>query len=229
MTSFNDYLSLQKSDGHVNIELTFRCPLMCSQCLRAKLTLPKDNPEYKLWKEKVADSYDMELDNLEKIIKFSNGLISFCGQFSDPIYHPDFYKILELCSRYPDKKFMIHTSAHQKNIDWYRRAYELSAPNIVWKFGLDGIGEVSQIYRQNQKSELIWEAMCLGVKMGIPVHWQFIVFKYNEHQIHDAAKLAKENGMMFKLIFTDRSSEKTEAASEEYRATGKTKKVVVLK
>ena len=44
-----------------------------------------------------------------------------------------------------------------------------------------------------------------------------------------APKLAKENGMMFKLIFTDRSSEKTEAASEEYRATGKTKKVVVLK
>ena len=214
------YLLGQQSEANINIELTYRCPLQCKQCFRHYFTLPNDNIKKINMKRKMAESYDMPLDNLKKIIEFTNGRISFCGQFSDPAYHPNFLNILDLCSEYPDKNFMIHTSAHQKNIEWYIEAYKRTSNNVIWKFGLDGLVDTSFIYRTGQKSQLIWDAMILGTKMGINIHWQYIVFKYNEHQIEEASQLAKKYEIPFQLIYTDRDTDNIERASEQHRPTG---------
>jgi len=222
----NDYLQGQQSiHSNPNIELTYRCPLQCPQCFRVLLQLPDDDPKKIEFKEKVNTSYDMPIEDLQKVVEFTDGLISFCGQFSDPVYHANFFDVLDLCAKYPSKKFMIHTSAHQKNIEWYKQAYSKTSKNVTWKFGLDGLIDTSPMYRINQNSKLIWDAMLLGKDLGVNVHWQYIVFKFNEHQIEEARSLAKKYNKYFNLIYTDRVTPKTKEiqASDQYRSKSNTK------
>lgn len=230
----DQYINGQKTNSNANIELTFRCPLQCSQCMRRVTTLAK-NPNhkkyhvYETFKNKVNESFDIELENLRKLLDFFDDDISFCGQFSDPIYHSKFFDVLDICTKeYPNKKFKIHTSAHQKNIEWYKESFTRSGKNVRWIFGLDGLPDTSFIYRQNQKSQLVYDAMILASNMNIDVVWQYIVFGYNEHQIEEAREIAKKHNIMLKLVFTDRKSKDIKQASERYRPKGNIKENKVI-
>ncbi len=46
--------------------------------------------------------------------------------------------------------------------------------------------------------------MKLGARMGINVIWQYIVFNYNQDHIEQAKKMSADNGIEFKLSFSDR-------------------------
>jgi MoaA/NifB/PqqE/SkfB family radical SAM enzyme len=220
----NDYINGQQQYGNINIDITYRCPLQCHQCMRTALTLENDNPRKIKFKEKLTNSFDIPLDDLRKLLTFASGRISFCGQLSDPVYHPQFLKILEMCSNeFANKQIMIHTSAHQRNIEWYKDAFLLSGDNISWTFGLDGLPDTSHMYRVNQNSQLIFDAIMLGKGMNKSVSWQFIVFKFNEHQIEIARNICKEKGIKFHLIYTDRTSDNVQLASPQFRATGPVK------
>lgn len=218
MWSVETFKNIQKQYGNANIELTYKCPLICEQCFRSALAYDNNNPKKLLIKEKIQESFDISLDDLRKLFNFFDAPISFCGQFSDPIYHSKFLDILDICTNdYPHKKFRIHTAAHQKNIDWYQAAFNKTGDNITWIFGLDGLVDTSMIYRQNQNSQLVYDAMMLAASLNKNVIWQYIVFKYNEHQIADAEKVAKENNIRLKLVYTDRDYGNVERASKKYR------------
>lgn len=221
MNEFNDYITGQQEHGSLNIEITHRCLLQCSQCLRSNLTNNKPENRERM-KNRLANSGDMPLDDFRKMCDFGKHM-ALCGQISDPIYHEQFYDILKICKEYPDRAFKIHTAAHQKNIEWYKTAFELTGPNVKWIFGIDGTVENSSTYRINQNTQLVYDAMMLAAKMGLNVQWQFIVFKYNEHQINNARNLCKEHGIVFYLVYTDRSDGNIELPSKKYRAQGPVK------
>lgn len=218
--NIEDYLKIQKYTGSSNIELTYKCPLECCQCLRK--TIKSQNVVQRNYiKEKIALSDDISLDNFRKLCVFFNNCIALCGQFSDPIYHKDFFKILKICSyEFSNKKFKIHTAAHQKNLDWYRQAFNITENNVSWIFGLDGLPNSSHLYRKNQNSQLIYDAMLLGKEMKKKIIWQFIAFKFNEHQIDTARNICSNTGIVFKLVKTNRTGGEIESASKELRATG---------
>ena len=92
------YIQGQKSKSNSNIELTFRCPLQCHQCFRSWLTLDSKDEKKIAMQNKIAESYDISIPNLRKLLDFFDDDISFCGQFSDPIYHPKFHEILSICT-----------------------------------------------------------------------------------------------------------------------------------
>lgn len=218
--NIEEYLKIQKALGSSNIELTYKCPLQCPQCIRENL---RDSNEIKrnYIKEKIAVSDDVTLNDFRKLCKFFDSCIALCGQFSDPVYHKDFFEILKICSyEFPYKTFKIHTAAHQKNLEWYRRAFDLTENNVTWIFGLDGLPDTSPLYRKNQNSQLIYDAMILGREMKKNINWQFIAFGFNEHQIDTARNICKETGILFKLVRTDRDYGGVELASKELRATG---------
>lgn len=224
MWTIEIFKSIQQQYGNANIELTNKCPLICAQCFRANLNLDNKNPKKILMKEKIKESFDIPLDDLRKLFNFFNAPISFCGQFSDPVYHKQFLDILDICTNeYPHKHFKIHTAAHQKNIEWYQQAFAKTGNNITWVFGLDGLADTSMQYRRGQNSKLIYNAMTLGAALNKNIVWQYIVFKYNEHQIADAERLAKENNIKLKLIYTNRDYGDIERASKQYRASGNVK------
>jgi hypothetical protein len=96
------------------------------------------------------------------------------------------------------------TAASQKNIEWYRKAFELSHTNVTWIFGLDGLKDTSMIYRVGQNSALLFDAMILGKSMGVHIVWSFIVFEHNEHQLDQAKKFAREYNISLQLVKSDR-------------------------
>ena len=81
----------------LNVDITHRCPLECLRCGRQTsfrnqgLAVP---------------GHDLSLDDFEKITNHFPE-VSFCGQYSDPIHHPQFLDILAIC-----KKKNIQTEVH---------------------------------------------------------------------------------------------------------------------
>ena len=185
----------------LNIDISFRCPLECPRCQRQR--------QWRDFGEKVPGR-DLTLDEIDKISDYYKD-INFCGQLSDPVYHPKFPEILRLLYNKGDKrihkksiKVEIHTAASQKSKAWYIKCFKAN-PLAEWLFGIDGLPEESNLYRINQDGEKLFNIMIESKKylQQTPV-WQYIAFSYNEDHIEQAKKLAKENGVRFMLLQSSR-------------------------
>ncbi len=185
----------------LNIDIGFRCPLECPRCQRQRG-----------WRNfgKKVPGRDLTLDEIDKISDYYKD-INFCGQLSDPVYHPKFPEILRLLYNKGDKrihkksiKVEIHTAASQKSKAWYIKCFKAN-PLAEWLFGIDGLPEESNLYRINQDGEKLFNIMIESKKylQQTPV-WQYIAFSYNEDHIEQAKKLAKENGVQFMLLQSSR-------------------------
>ena len=142
---------------------------------------------------------DISLENIEKISKGFKDLL-FCGQMGDPIYHPKFDKIMDICK---NNQVQISTNGSGKSSSWYKKIHKIN-PNIKWIFGLDGLPEQSHIYRVNQDGLKVFENMKMLSAMGGFVTWQYIVFRYNENDLTKARTLADQYNMKFVEIHSSR-------------------------
>jgi MoaA/NifB/PqqE/SkfB family radical SAM enzyme len=180
--------------SYVNLDITNKCVLECPKCPRQT-----DGDLYKR-------GQDLSLNDFEKIAKFFPN-ITFCGQMSDPIYHPNFLQILKICNKH-SARLTIATNGFGKKDDWWEEAFFLTSNHsrlkVKWVFGLDGLPDESSLYRINQDGEKVFETMCKGVKMDCNIHWQYIVFKYNEDHIEQAEQMALDNGITFLLMKSSR-------------------------
>jgi len=213
----NDHLEFVKAQqlyGMPNIETSTRCPLQCPQCTRAKLQAPKDSNKYKEIKIRIDNGFDLPLRDAEKLLIFFESGVMLCGQLSDPVFWPDLFAFLAFSKTYPNKNVRIMTAASQKNIEWYRKAFELSHTNVTWAFGLDGMKDISMIYRVGQNSALLFDAMVLGRSLGLKIEWHYIVFEHNLHQIEEAKEFANKHGIMLNFIKSNRTGGNVKVPTE---------------
>ena len=82
----DDYVKYQRF-VRPNIDTSHRCVFKCPQCIRQKTSS----------QEQIRRSFDLEEHNFKKILDYYDNGITFCGQISDPIYHPNFLKLLKMC------------------------------------------------------------------------------------------------------------------------------------
>ena len=164
----------------INLDITNRCRLQCPKCMRQ--TYPNLHKR----------GHDISLENIEKISKGFKDLL-FCGQMGDPIYHPKFDKIMDICK---NNQVQVSTNGSGKSSSWYKKIHKIN-PNIKWIFGLDGLPEQSHIYRVNQDGPKVFENMKMLAAMGAIVTWQYIIFRYNENDITKAKALADQYNMEF--------------------------------
>jgi MoaA/NifB/PqqE/SkfB family radical SAM enzyme len=179
----------------LNIDLSHRCPLECPQCARQR--------HFRNHGQKVPGK-DLSLDDFEKIAEYFK-LITFCGQLSDPIHHPKFIEILEICK---NKKVdtEVSTASSMKPKKWYKDAFEIY-PRARWIFGIDGLPDESHKYRVNQDGKKLFDIM-VDAKNHLrtkPI-WQYIIFLYNQDNIDTAIDIAKQHGLDFKIINSARWS-----------------------
>jgi len=176
----------------VNVDLTDKCILKCSKC-------PRNFPETDLSKHE-----DISIQDFTKLCDHFVS-IRICGQMSDPIYHPDFLILLEIALS-KCKKIDIHTNGYGKKRSFWEKAFNLSrgVKKCRWKFALDGLPDQSHIYRENQDGFEVWETMKAGSLLGVRIEWNYIIFKYNQHSIKSAKKLAKQHNMEFCLVNSSR-------------------------
>ena len=168
----------------INLDITHRCTLQCQRCNRAIFAA----------RGQKVPGEDMTMENFKKVIDYFEE-VYFCGQISDPIFHPQFIEFLKLLK---GRKTVIHTAASHKKEEWYRKAFEANT-DAYWTFGIDGLPKDSHKYRINQDGEHLFKMACMAAKIVDKVKWQYIVFNYNENNIEEARQMAKDNNMIFEV------------------------------
>ena len=142
------------------------------------------------------------MEEFYKLTKFFKS-INFCGQLSDPVHHPKLVDMLAYL-RKNKKEAIIHNASSLKPKSWYIKAFK-AYPEAKWTFGIDGLPEQSHIYRVNQDGKKLYDIMLESKKYlkRRPV-WQYLIFKYNEHNIEKAKQMAKEAGVTFMSLQSSR-------------------------
>ena len=177
----------------LNMDLTHRCPLECIRCGRQTSFRNKGE---------TVPGHDISLEDFEKITNhFSQ--VSFCGQYSDPIHHPQFLDILAICKK-KNINLEVHVASSFKPKKFFIDAFK-TYPEARWVFGIDGLPKESHNYRVNQDGVKLFEIMLESKKhLKNKPNWQYIIFKYNENSINDAKILAKEHNLDFMIINSSR-------------------------
>jgi len=177
----------------INLDITNKCALACPACDRQSLIKNKQR----------IDGKDISVESFRKIVDYFDHLI-FCGQVSDPTHHDNFKDLLRLCV-IKNKRVTINVASTIRDIGWFTRCFLLSkGRNIEWIFGIDGLPKDSHKYRINQDGEKLYEIMKRGSRLGVQCTWQCILFNYNENDISECEKMAKDINVKFRTILSSR-------------------------
>lgn len=184
----NEYIK----PSRLHLEITKRCTLKCPKCPRTS------------YKGMYDPNTDLSLDTIKNLIdknKFKT--ILCCGNFGDPIYHPQALEIFKYLSD-NSNVLSINTNGSGKKLNWWKDYYNTIGKKDITVFGVDGLKDTSKLYRVNQDWDSVFQAMKLGAKLGHRVAWQWIPFSFNEHQIPQARLLAKRHNIHFMLLKSER-------------------------
>ncbi|MGE5850580.1 MAG: radical SAM protein [Candidatus Methylomirabilota bacterium] len=170
-----------------NMEITNKCVLACSECDRT------GNP----WVKKNLTELPVEL--VQKLFpasareRLAGIKINLCGAFGDCIYHSRFHDIVR---HLKDVGCVLHieTNGSHRPPEWWEKTCDLLGEEDEITFSVDGLQDTNHIYRVNSRWEDIYAAMKVCASR-VRVHWKFIVFRHNEHQLEEAKHLAKALGI----------------------------------
>lgn len=188
----------------IDIEITSFCNIECSACTRVgskdKLDKILNNEilSYALLKEKVRPK---DFPNLE--------IINLCGSVDEPMSHPEIDDIIDHFSQWRDIHLSISTNGSIRSTKWWAelgaKSKKTGRIGILW--GVDGIDEVSEIYRNGSNFQKVRENWRAYNNAGGRSTWQFIVFEHNKHQLPMLEEVAKQEGFArTKVIYSDRPS-----------------------
>jgi MoaA/NifB/PqqE/SkfB family radical SAM enzyme len=189
--------SIIDSISGIHIEPTNICTLKCAGCAR---TLFIDQwPQH--WK-----NHSIDIDRLMFFLDFdiSNKKILLCGNYGDPIYHPDFIDLVrKLKQRLA--KIVIITNGSYKKAQWWTELTNLMDSTDEIIFSIDGTPENFIQYRENANWESIKTAIDICTKSSCKTVWKFIPFSFNQTDIDHVQAYSKSLGIdSFVLDHSDR-------------------------
>lgn len=182
----------------VHLESTTYCNASCPQCARNNAG-GLVNPNLPLKHLTLEDCKKIFTEDFLKQLQ----LVFMCGNYGDPLMSPYTLDILEYFkSVNPKITLGMHTNASGRNKDWWERLAKVVS---YCKFGIDGLEDTNHIYRKNTDWNTITQNIKYYVNAGGVAHWDFIVFKHNQHQVEEAFQLSKDLGFkMFNVKKTER-------------------------
>lgn len=167
----------------LHIEPTNICTLKCPECSRTKFI--DQWPQH--WKNQSLDInellrfLDIDLNQLPILI---------CGNYGDPIYHPEF---IDFVSRLKEAGALLHivTNGSYKKNTWWRDLCSVLTEQDIVQFSIDGSPENFTQYRINGD----WESIKIGIKECVSARcqteWKYIPFEYNIKTIKETEQLSK--------------------------------------
>ena len=187
----SDIAFYRRSKKGINIDISNRCPLECMRCQR--------QTNFTLEGRKVYGR-DATMDEIRKLSDYFSSF-NFCGQLSDPVHHPKFIEILEICDR-KSARVIVHNASSAKSESWYIKAFK-AHPKAAWWFGIDGLPEESHRYRINQDGKKLFNIMLKSKEYLInKPTWQYIIFNYNEDHMEQAKKMAIDNNVNMLFVYS---------------------------
>jgi MoaA/NifB/PqqE/SkfB family radical SAM enzyme len=185
-----------------HIEPTNICTLKCAGCARTRFI--DQWPQH--W-----SNHSLDIDQLLGFldIDLSTKTINLCGNYGDPIYHPDFINFVKKLKA-TGATLSIVTNGSYKTKEWWQELTELLSPNDNITFSIDGIPENFTQYRKNANWTSIQTGIEISAKSQCQTVWKYIPFSFNETSIDQANKLALDFGIdKFVVSPSDRYDEKT--------------------
>ena len=186
----------------IHLEPTNLCTLKCSGCARTRFI--NQWPQH--WHNHSVDVSDL-MQFLD--IDLHGLVVTMCGNYGDPIYHPDLLELIKAFKSQGAVLDIITNGSYRKQSWWQELTNELSFDDSV-TFSIDGIPENFTQYRVNGDWKTIHDAINVCVESSCKTIWKFIPFSYNENNIQQARQLSMDLGMdQFKVDFSDRFDEVT--------------------
>ena len=183
----------------------------CPQCERNyMIQLQNENAEAR--REWNTVDYDVELNNtylsigdIKKTFLPDRWThldeIVFCGNVDEPVINPDVIEIIKHFYHLDnkDKDIWVHVNGGSRNESFWNELGELSKElnnRLTVIFGIDGDEETNHLYRRNVDWKTLQRNWRAYISAGGRAAWQFIVFKWNQHQIDDIKKLSESEGFV---------------------------------
>ena len=180
-------------------ELTFRCNAKCPACHRQKpLRINLNDAKYTVSLDKFKQLFNPELlQNLEWLM--------LNGNFGDSIMNKEFREIISYVKS-QGTRLKIHTNGGIHSTDYWSDVGNILTKDDIINFDLDGLSDTHHIYRINTQYEKVLEnATSVINNTQAQVHWKYIVFEHNKHQVEEARKIAKQTGFTtFSTVKTSR-------------------------
>lgn len=175
----------------VHLEVTDKCNANCPMCPRTTNGGPL-NPNLRNIEMSLELAQQVFTPELLKQLEF----IQLCGNFGDPIMARDTLEILKYSREVnPQIGLGLHTNGSARPASWWRELGEILSKRLDYcKFALDGLEDTNHIYRRNTNWGRIMSSVTSFIEGGGKAHWEFLVFKHNEHQVEAARQLSKEMG-----------------------------------
>lgn len=185
-----------------HIEPTNICTLKCEGCARTRFI--SQWPQH--W-----HNHSLDIDQLLNFldVDLSTKTITLCGNYGDPIYHPDFINFVKRLKE-TNVTLSIITNGSYKKKAWWQELTELLLEQDKIIFSIDGLPENFTQYRKNAN----WKSIQTGIEASVASRcqtvWSYIPFSFNEDSIDQAKQLASQLGMdKFVINPSDRFDEKT--------------------
>lgn len=197
----------------VHVEITSRCNAACPMCARNVLG-GEDNPNLPLT-ELTIDRFKTALP--ASFVAHLNKVF-LCGNYGDPIAAKDTLAALAYVrSVNPSTRLGINTNASAKDVQWWTEMGRLlSQEGDYCKFSLDGLADTNHLYRRGTQWDRIMRNTEAFIAAGGKAHWDFIVFRHNEHQIDEARDLANRLGFeKFQIKKTGRFFSNTKSQGKD--------------
>jgi organic radical activating enzyme len=185
-----------------HIEPTNICTLKCPGCARTRFI--NQWPQH--WKNHSLD-VDQLLNFLD--VDLTNKKLVLCGNYGDPIYHPDFIGFVK---RLKDRGAVlsITTNGSYKTQDWWKELVSnLSSLDLI-NFSVDGTPDNFTKYRVNADWNSIKVGMEVVAQSSCDSSWKYIPFAFNQLDIESVEQLSQSIGIKnFRVEFSDRFDEQT--------------------
>jgi MoaA/NifB/PqqE/SkfB family radical SAM enzyme len=186
----------------IHLEPTNICTLKCPGCPRTRFInqWPKNWRNHSIDTKALLRFLDIDLSGIR---------IELCGNYGDPIYHPDLAGLIHDLKTRGAMISLITNGGHRRRSWWQELVQELSSDDSV-TFSIDGIPENFTQYRINGDWPTTQDAIEVCVKAPCKTVWSFIPFSYNENNIEQAKQLSQDLGIdQFQINRSSRFDEQT--------------------
>jgi organic radical activating enzyme len=185
-----------------HVEPTNICTLKCAGCARTRFI--DQWPQH--WK-----NHSLDVDQLNQFldIDLDNKKILLCGNYGDPIYHPEFHQLIKIFKQ-RGAHLTIVTNGSHRSADWWEKTVSTLTINDRVIFSIDGLPNNFTQYRINADWNTIQQAIQLCAAADCQTTWKYIPFSFNENNIDTARELSQSMGIdIFQVDPSDRFDEKT--------------------
>jgi molybdenum cofactor biosynthesis enzyme MoaA len=132
-----------------------------------------------------------------------------CGNYGDPIYHPDFINFVRQLKQ-RGVTVTITTNGSYKTQDWWKELTDNLEAGDKVQFSVDGTPDNFTKYRVNADWDSIKVGMEVVAQSACNSSWKYIPFAFNQLDIESVEQLSRSIGIKnFRVEFSDRFDEQT--------------------